>query len=125
MPALPETAAGIKIAEELAASQFKNPYYNLLRIHGEPAVALTEPQLTAVLAVAAERGWSACMAHLRATRGRKTHLLCVAPKPCACPDCYTRIALSHAAADAKCGRAWVCQCSACKTVSALPEFTRR
>jgi hypothetical protein len=98
-PAAPETIAAVKIGEEMSASQFRAPYQSTTAITGEDAVMFTAPQLIAILAVAAERGWSACMAHLRVTRGRKAHPLCVAPKPCAC--------------------------GACKRISALPEFTRR
>lgn len=120
----PETIAAVKIGAEMSASQFRGPYHPPLTIEDAPAVAFTAPQLIAVLAVAAERGWSACMRHLRGTRGRKAHPLCVAPKPCVCADCSMRTALAHAAADAKCGRRWTCQCAACKVVSELPEFHR-
>jgi hypothetical protein len=67
----PETTAAVKIGTEITAAHFRD----LRAIYGsgpQPTRAVfRRDNLTAVLAVAAERGWAACMEHLRKTRKRK------------------------------------------------------
>lgn len=39
---------------------------------------------------------------------------CARPLFCVCDRCLGATAAEHQAADARCGREWLCQCGACK-----------
>lgn len=72
-PVPTETAAAEKIGETLARDAValqRDEAERYVTVEGEPGVALTREVLAALLAVAAERGWNACLAHLRKTRRR-------------------------------------------------------
>lgn len=47
---------------------------------------------------------------------------CQDPRPCVCNHCTARTAHEHEEGDRACGRAWACQCGACRRARAEPPI---
>lgn len=56
---------------------------------------------------------------------REPHQVFGHPMFCVCLECMTVTAASHKAADAACGRTWVCSCGACNQARALVDIEER